>query len=294
MNNRYSYSYSVLRYVHDVATEEFINVGVAVFCPDNNDFFKVICRKTTGRVADVFPNLNKKAFRSLMKAVTERFQAVSDQLEGLVFFEEKNKTLSGLLCSAMPEDDSSLVWGDVASGLTMDPEKTTRDLFERYVMSYEPKVVREKRTDDEIWRHFKKELEDRQIDAFFQEKVIEGKVDEVKFKQAWKNGEWHCVETLSFDLSVEENLKEKARSFLGHIISVADSLEKFKLYLILAKPSDSSLDFAFENVLKILQKLPVNSEIFLEAEVDELADLLETKIENHELDQKNYSMGVIH
>ena len=35
MNNRYSYSYSVLRYVHDVATEEFINVGVAVFCPDN-------------------------------------------------------------------------------------------------------------------------------------------------------------------------------------------------------------------------------------------------------------------
>ena len=294
MSKRYSYSYSVLRYVHDVATEEFINVGVAVFCPDNNDFFRVVCRKTVGRVSDVFPNLNKKAFRSLMKIVTERFAAVSDEVNGLAFSEEKNKTLGELLHSAMPPDDSSLVWGAIGSGLTSDPEKTIHDLFERYVMAYESKATRENRTDDEIWKHFKKELENRRIDEFFQEKTIEGQVDEVKFKQAWKNGVWHCVESLSFDLSVEENLKEKARTFLGHITSVVDSLESFKLYLILAKPSDHKLDMAFVSAVEILKKLPVESEIYFERNVDELVDFFETKIENHELDRKNYDIEVIH
>lgn len=293
MSKRFSYSYSVLRYVHDVATEEFINVGVAVFCPDSNDFFKVICRKNVGRVANAFPNLNKKTFRSLMKTVLCRFEVLSNEIQGLAL-EEKGKTLVGLLSSVMPQDDSSLVWGSEASGLTNDPEAVINDLFERYVMVYESKSQRENRTDDEIWRRFKKELEDRKIDQFFQEKVIEGQIDEVKFKQAWKNGAWHCVQSLSFDLSVEENLKEKARAFLGHIMSVSDAIEEFKLYLILAKPSDRNLEPAFQSALKILEKLPVKPDIYLEADTDILANFFEEKIENHELGHKNYEIGVVH
>jgi hypothetical protein len=33
MKNQYSYTYTVLRYVHDVTSGEFVNVGVALHAP---------------------------------------------------------------------------------------------------------------------------------------------------------------------------------------------------------------------------------------------------------------------
>jgi hypothetical protein len=61
MKKRYPYSYSVLRYVHDVATAEFVNVGIAVHCNELN-FFQVSCRTTLGRISEFFPDLSARRF----------------------------------------------------------------------------------------------------------------------------------------------------------------------------------------------------------------------------------------
>jgi hypothetical protein len=37
-----AYSFSVLRYVHDPVTQEFVNIGVAVFSPEAR-YFRAIC-----------------------------------------------------------------------------------------------------------------------------------------------------------------------------------------------------------------------------------------------------------
>lgn len=284
MKNRYTYSYSILRYVHDVATSEFINIGVAVYCPERG-FFKVRCRSTVGRVSQVFPNLNVKGFRFLMKTITTKFNALTETISDKLEFSEQKDNLELLLKSVTPTDDSALVWSSISSGLTADPQKTVDDLYLRYVTKYEPKHAQHKRSDDDVWRHFKKELENRKIEDFFTEKTIEGHVDEVKFKSAWKNGAWHCVEPLSFDLSMAESLKEKARNFLGHITSVSDSSESFKIYLLVAKPTDHTLDGAFARAMQILEKLPADKEIYTEDQTDILLDKLKSKIDAHELEQ---------
>ena len=284
MKSRYTYSYSILRYVHDVATSEFVNVGVAVHCPEQG-FFKVRCRSTAGRVSQVFPSLNIKGFRFLMRTVSTKFNALTKALSNRLEFSEQSDNLELLLKSVTPTDDSALVWSVISSGLTIDPQKTVDDLYLRYVTKYESKHAEHRRSDDDVWRHFKKELESRKIEDFFTEKTIEGHVDEVKFKSAWKNGAWHCVEPLSFDLSIAESLKEKARNFLGHITSVSDSNEVFKIYLLVAKPSDHKLEDAFNLAIQILEKLPGDKEIYTEEQTNILLDKLKSKIDAHELKQ---------
>jgi hypothetical protein len=44
-----AYSYSVLRYMHDAVTQEFINIGVAVYSPEGK-FFDAICTTSYRRI----------------------------------------------------------------------------------------------------------------------------------------------------------------------------------------------------------------------------------------------------
>ncbi len=71
MKKRVAYSYAILRYVHDTATSEFANVGVAVYCADER-FFDVSCRSTIGRISEMFPGIDAGAFRSLMRHISNR------------------------------------------------------------------------------------------------------------------------------------------------------------------------------------------------------------------------------
>ena len=48
MTNRYSYTYCVLRYVHDTTSNEFVNVGVVLYAPKAK-YLSALCRTTTAR-----------------------------------------------------------------------------------------------------------------------------------------------------------------------------------------------------------------------------------------------------
>jgi hypothetical protein len=52
-----TYSYTVLRYVHDTTTDEFVNVGVALLAPEAR-YVSALCRTTSGRLGKVFPGMN--------------------------------------------------------------------------------------------------------------------------------------------------------------------------------------------------------------------------------------------
>lgn len=283
MKKRVAYSYAILRYVHDTATSEFVNVGVAVYCADER-FFDVTCRSTIGRLSEMFPDIHVNAFRSLMRHVSKRFKAIGEVIAPQLALEDQRHDLEGILRSVLPKDDSALIWSPVSAGLTFDPGKTLDDLFVRYVARYDHKTPPHKRTDDDIWKDFNRGLENRHIATYFDEKVIAGKDDEVTFKSAWKNGKWHCIEPVSFDLSAAETIREKAHRFLGQIASVADaSADPFKVYLVVGKPSDPKLAPAAEKAVSILCKLPVETEVFMEDQKDALLNSLERQIRAHEL-----------
>lgn len=285
MSKRSSYSYSILRYVHDISTGEFVNVGLVLHSHEAA-FLKFRNKTTTGRISSLFPNFRASQFKSLVKLVAARFRVVEQECSPNVGLWEKSGSLKEILSQVLPEDDSSLVWSDVSSGASYNLDATFERIFDRFITRFDHKSHGHGKSDEDVWRSFKKDLEKRNLLQFFKTKKISGRDDEIEFPLAWKNGVWHCVEPISFDLSASDSIRDKAHKFLGQITSVADSNEQFKLYIVAAKPTDESLAGAFEKAMHILQKIPGAKEIYTEDQSAALAESFSERISADLLDKQ--------
>jgi hypothetical protein len=226
-----------------------------------------------GRMRGVFPDLDRSAFTSAMRAAQRAFDRIA---KGESLFRSEGDAYYYARLS-LPADDSSLQWSPLGSGLTDDPEKTFARLYERFVTRYDTHSTH-RRTDDDIWRPVMERLEDRNLLSRLQEKTLRGKVDEISFKHAWKNGYWHVYEPVSFDLADAEGIKGKARSWLGHLSAVAGDVEPFKPHFIVGAPATKGLEEAYRDAVAILRKAPNEPEIYEESEVDALVAKIEDEV----------------
>lgn len=285
MSKRSSYSYSILRYVHDISTGEFVNVALVMYSR-NATFLKFRNKSTTGRISSLFPNFKPSQFKALLALVRNRVRVIEQESGPNVGLWRQADSLNEILSDVLPKDDSSLVWSDISNGVSDDLNVTFEKMFVRYITRFDHKSQSHGKSDDDVWRSFKKDLEKRNLLQFFEPKKISGKDDEVEFQLAWKNGIWHCVEPISFDLSAPDSIREKAHKFLGQLTSVSDSAEQFKLYIVAAKPSNASLIDAYDKAIHILQKIPGTKEIYAEEESSALAELFSNQILSDLMDKE--------
>lgn len=277
-----SYSYTVLRYFHDTTTGEFLNVGVGLYAPDRK-FAAAICRRSSGRVAKVFPGVDSRVFKTLMLHIQRKFEKFGKRLEGEFAFEAAPTSVMDIAQNILPKDDSSLQWSPPGGGLTENPENTLESLFDRLVTKYDDKVQRASRSDEDVWRAYRRTLESRNLLGYLKPKKFVVEDDEVEFSNAWKNGVWHCLEPLSFDLSSADSIRDKAHKWLGHLISVQKADEPFKVYFLLGEPSQSDLSDAVDKAISILEKLPVDKDIIREQNADRFSQNFADEIERHQL-----------
>ena len=282
MSTLKGYTYTVLRYVHDITAGEFVNVGVALHCAETR-FVAAKTRPTYGRITKVFPGANGEYFKQMMHHIANAFETFAAQEAGLLT--ANAATVSNFASRAFPTDDSSLQWSPAGSGKTSNPAETLEQLFQRFVMRYEEKHERS-RNDHDVWSVFSRELAKRQILDRLQEKRIVGSVDEVHFQYSWKNGVWHCLEPLSFDLVDPESIKDKARKFFCQIQLANDASEKFKLYLLLGVPRHSEVADAYTSARRMLDRLPVEHEIFTEEQAAEVSERVAAEIAEHDREFK--------
>jgi hypothetical protein len=281
MSNKTAYTYTVLRYVHDVATGEFLNVGVALLAPAHQ-YVSALCRTTYGRLRDVFPSLDGESFRSSMRHVGHAFERYQKELSEELPLRSTSNGIIGYAHAVLSPDDSSLQWSPMGSGLTMDPGQTLEQLFERFVMANEPRSPAHKRNDEDVWKRFSLELQERQVLRHFEKKTIEVEDDQIEFKHAWKNGVWHCLAPVSFDLASADSIRDKAHKWLGQLTSVSKATEDFKLYFLVGEPTLPELRPAFESAISILRKSTVEQEVVLESNAGDLSDRLAAEVNAHE------------
>jgi hypothetical protein len=274
MSTLKTYTYTVLRYVHDITTGEFVNVGVALYCADAR-FIGAKLRPTYGRITKVFPGANGEYVKQMLGQIGRNFETFAGQEQG--FFPADSGSVLDFAHRAFPPDDSSLQWSPIGSGKTSQPGKTLEQLFQRFVMQYEDKHGHS-RSDQEVWGVFSRELATRRVLDRLKEKKIVGQVDEVEFKHSWKNGIWHCLEPLSFDLIEPESIKDKARKFFGQMELVRDTSEPFKLYLLVGAPSRGDVDSAYQSALKMLDQITIEHEIYTEDRAAEVSAKIATQM----------------
>lgn len=278
MSELTDYTYTVLRYVHDITTGEFVNVGVVLYAPKAS-YLEAKVRSTYGRLTRVFPDVDGDAFKRSMAHVERSVENTAKRLNDL--FQERNLTALELATRTLVNDDSSLQWSPLGSGRTRAPAQELERLFDKFVLQYE-RTRPGSRSDEEVWKSFSRALASRQVLSKLEQKEIVSNVDRMTFRHAWKNSHWHCLEPISFDFAEGERIHKKATRWAGQMLALAGAPERFKIYLLVGEPARAEMQSFFHTALRILETIPVASEIVQESQADALADRIASEIRIHD------------
>ena len=277
-----TYSFSVLRYVHDPVTKEFVNVGVAIYSAGDN-FLKVMCTDNYGRITRMFARIDGERYRQLIRYIENEINSIGYELPSTLPF-EPGLAIEALLAKVLPRDDSAFQFSPAGVGLTNNLEKTLSELFERYVEQYLAIGESARRSDDEVWRVFRAPLERRDLASKLLPKTIITPNYEYEFQHSWKNRSWHVCEPVSFDLVEASSILEKANRWVGRATTLSESGEEFKIHVLLGEPQDETLRSAFIKAQNILKKMPTATEFVHEREAEAFADQLKNEMDHDRVD----------
>ena len=275
------YGFSVLRYIHDVVTGEFINVGVVLYAPKVR-FLSAICTSRYGRLTSMFSNVNGDHFRQVLRYIQARLEEEGERLASELPFDKLPPGVLEFTTKILPVDDSSLQFSPEGYGITENLQETLEKLYNRYVEQYYDKPERHSRSDEDIWKVFKKSLEEKRILSNLKPHQIVGNNYDYEFKYCWKNEVWRIHEPVSFDLIEPASITDKANGWLGKIMSLNDGGESFKLNILLGAPQDERLKRAFVKAQNIMNRMLCEHEFIKEDEAEGFAENLRKEIEEHE------------
>ena len=274
MTEKQAYSYTVLRYIHDVVSGEALNVGVVMHAPAAG-FLKVRTRRTIGRLKHAFPDLDRAAFSDAMQAVDRGLLTIAKQASKTSLFDARTDARSHAL-KVLRDDDSALQWSPTGTGLTADPSRTFERLYERYVSRYDSEPIK-RRSDADVWQPVRDKLMERGINVPFEPRTVAGAQDRIVFEKAWKNGGWHACEPVSLDMASAERIMSKARRWRGHLAAVADGTsERIDLHFVLGRPQNGALMAAYETAKAILANAPFATEVVDENGIDAFVASMES------------------
>lgn len=192
---RVSYSFSVLRYVHDPVTQEFVNIGVALFAPDVR-YLRARCTTSYSRARHLFGEIDRRRFRQLSRHIEEQINEAGQQYQsGLAL--EPERTIEQFLARVLPPDDSAFQFSPPGVGLSRDLDRTLDDLFQRHVARYAAAGLVEHRSDDDVWRSFREPLDRAQVTPYLRPKRIIAPSFDYEFQRSWKNRIDHVYEPVS-------------------------------------------------------------------------------------------------
>lgn len=274
-----AYRFSVLRYVHDPVTQEFVNIGVALFSPEAN-YLRAICTTNYGRITQVFQKIDGPRFRQLSRYIQDQICSAGKEYESALPF-ESGLTIEQLLARVLPPDDSGIQFSKAGVGLSANLDQTLHELFQRHVEAYTASVDSPRRTDEDIWRVFREPLDRVSVTPHLRPKRIVAPSYDYEFERSWKNEIWHVYEPVSFDMVEAASMLDKANRWVGRATSLMDSSEPFRIHMLLGEPTDDRLKATFVRAQNILNKMPGKKEFIRESEAEAFAEELARDLKAH-------------
>lgn len=279
MTDRQPFSYVVLRYRHDALAGELINVGVLLYAP-GVPFLRASVRTTYGRLSKLYPDFEGSALTGDLRRLETALKRIEDrELPGIFTSDHSAASIAKRI---IDDPAGSYIWSTAKYGVTKSPQEELERLYERYIGRFEPTHVA-RRSDADVWRPARDKLAEKQLAAFFEPKTIRSPRDEVNFDHAWKNGIWHCIQPLSFDLADTDSIQNKAARWVGHMVGLSKSDEAFRPYFIVGTPTEPQLQGAFERAVAFLEEAPSQHPptVIREHEIEGFVDTLEKQMQAH-------------
>ncbi|VTU13481.1 hypothetical protein SRS16CHR_00612 [Variovorax sp. SRS16] len=129
------YVYTVLRYMHDRGTSEFLNAGVVVASCDAPRIaakFKTTCNRIQG----AFPSLDTEVFLARMKRLQECFDGI-DVARCLELHTREGPSIAAWIRCVLPVEDRALHWSPAGNCAGDSLLATLQSLYERCVIRHD-------------------------------------------------------------------------------------------------------------------------------------------------------------
>jgi hypothetical protein len=272
------YSFVVLRYMHDVFTREFVNVGVLLHAP-RVGFLGFEKLPALDRVKAMFPGLQSDSLRDLLAFLASRTAEIhhktSEQLGRDLLSAET------IARAMLPMDDSALQWSSAGGGATDDPQKSLAELFERLVQRHLKAHPPTRKEDVDVWKPFEREFRQRDVLQRFQEKTLTvGKLKHCF--EAWQppGGRLRLFQPLSFDLIDPSKIVEKAVHWNGLLRQFRKTDSEFHAYLLIGAPLENDRQEAFAQACETLAEDGSGKELVREEEAPTFAAGIEKEIKS--------------
>jgi hypothetical protein len=279
--SRDAFSYTVLRYIHDVSTGEFLNVGVVVFVPSQR-YVRAKMQREYERLSSAFEGFHGEYYRALVRHVESKINALSDRWQRELPFDALPVDAQLAASMILPKDDSSLQFSEPGGGLTDDPNRTLEELFHGFVIRNQPHRGRECRDNEEVWKAFKEHFTSENVLSELHPVSIKGASFDYEFDHAWKNKRWHPLEPLSMDAVEDHTLRDRASRWVGRAMDLQVDETLGTLHLLVGPPQLERLKVPYAKALDLLHKMPIDHEIVEEDDAAEFARRFGREVRQHE------------
>lgn len=168
---KYACQYNIIRFAPFVETEEFANIGIAIYCPSTGKFEYRLAPTRFGRVTQFFEDLDAELYKSVIQRLKNELNALKDILE-----ENPNSKMGmALFAETMRNKGSVIHFSDVRIVLTENLEEKANTLYGYYVgRSFNTKKYREQ----VMVSNVKKSLKQFSLDKFYKQvKLNDGLTD---------------------------------------------------------------------------------------------------------------------
>lgn len=254
------YQYSIIRYLHDPTTHEFLNIGLALYSPAFN-YFKVDITSRYARITDTFFDADGSAYSSHVNKLMRRFSNLSEEISNnqIDMFNQEDGDFETYIRKFLRKE-SSFRYSGPASGIAPASEEGLKDTFNRLFSKYILKYIRtdedDTRDEDEVWNQvYKPKIEeiDKGIIYHLNPRTIETPKDNFDYKYSWRNGAVNIIEPLSFDMKRAGSIRNKAHRYYGiHGLLNQSNVEISQLYLLLGKPRKQEVIDEYNKAINII------------------------------------------
>ncbi len=277
--NKFGYTYCLVKYVHNPAAGEMLNIGVLLF----SDEIKQILGKFEihhERLSSAFANFDGYHYRFVIKNLEHSISQLNERFKPSLF-QREFEDIKGVFRSLVPDLGLSIQFGNVLAGITNSLEDEAEHIFYRLITSQTPQKEKKSRSDEEVWTVFNKPLVKREVAKYIQPKIFVSGENNWKFNHTFKNEKWHILEPTTMDYAQAETMQYKAAKLLGETHILKENKEIKKIYVLLGEPRIASLRPAYIKAKNILNKIPIEKEIIEERESESFAKEITSYMKEH-------------
>jgi hypothetical protein len=263
----------VLRYVHDVMTGGCINIGVVLVCGARR-YAGAAFAQSFARVTGAFPTASPVLLRRVRDAVVNACAAWPP--DGELF--PANNDAVAVVRSAFP-DEAGVAMSPPIGGLTGDPERTLRELCDRYVERHVSIGEVASRNDEDVWRAFTARVSEPTVLRKLRARPLfspEFQSVRLDLDHAWKNGTWHAAYPHSLDLSQPRVIVSKTMALISSIETVRPREQDTEVAVLVGMPgngaSEEARRAAVDGLALLQKRLRAHATVLTESQGDELAE----------------------